>query len=182
MLSLSIPDKFNINYVLSFGNLRFDLNLTTIQGNMKEKESGIKKPSAKQGSSSETLQNKLATAIKNVEKAWEAYKKKAASYEKAVKEQTDKMGLKHLLSAAKVAKFTYKIKVVEHKLAKAIFKATHNAGNKSGKEAIKVPTKFKAIITKEDRLNSTAVNSKASVEVLKTKAEPKSKKKTAAKE
>jgi hypothetical protein len=148
---------------------------------MKEKESGIKKPSAKQGPSSETLQNKLATAVKNVEKAWEAYKKKAASYEKAVKEQTDKMGLKHLLSAAKIAKFTYKIKVVEHKLAKAILKAAHKSGKKSGKEAIEVPSKFKAIITTEDQLNSTAVNPETSVEVVKTKGEPKSKKKTAAK-
>jgi predicted nucleic acid-binding Zn-ribbon protein len=146
---------------------------------MKEQKPGTSKTAATQPKSpASTLQNNLKKAAKNLEKAWEAYEKKAASYEEADKQEKDKMGIKRLLSAAKIAKFTYKIKVVEHKLAKAILKAANKADKKSGKET----AKFKAIITTEDQLNSNAEYSKNDVQEIKAKAAPKGKKKTEVKD
>jgi len=86
------------------------------------------------------------------------------------------------LAAAKIAKFAYKIKLIEHKLAKTNMKAANKAAKKSAKEAIKGTSKFRAIITTEDQLKSTESNEKSSVKALKTKQAPKDKKKTAVKE
>lgn len=149
---------------------------------MKQKALNTKKQAILETPPTGTLQSKASTAEKSVEKAWEAYKKKEAAYDEASKESGDKMGLKRLLAAAKIARFTYKIKVVEHKLAKAILKATNKAGKKSGKEDSKAPAKFKAIITTEDQLKSTATNEKSSIEGNITKQASKGKKKPAIKE
>lgn len=150
--------------------------------NMKEKALNNKKEAVIKTAPSDTLQSKVAAAAKSVENALESYKKKDAAWEHAWKEQGDKMELKRLLAAAKIAKFTYKIKVIEHKLAKANLKAANKASKKTVKEASKGTSKFKAIITTEDQLKSTESNEKSSVKALKIKQAPKDKKKTAVKE
>lgn len=91
---------------------------------MKEKESSKKKTPEKKALPTDTRPVEVRTTEKQLEKAWEAYKQKMDAYEAAGKQHTDKIGLKRLLAAAKIAKLTYKIKGVEHKLAKANWKAS----------------------------------------------------------
>ena len=86
----------------------------------------------------DTLQKKAAATEKSAQKAWLDYEKKSAAYEDAWKQKLDKITLLGLLSAAKIAKFTYKIKRTEHKLAKANWKASSKADKKSVEKTTKV--------------------------------------------
>jgi len=81
------------------------------------------------------LQKKVVSAEKSAQKAWEDHEKKVAAYEDALKQQSDKITLLGYLAATKIAKFTYKIKRVEYKLAKANWKADKKAAEKPGKVA-----------------------------------------------
>ncbi len=79
----------------------------------------------------ESLHNKVIAAEKSVQKAWADFEKKSAAYEDALKQSSDKITLLGLLASTKIAKFTYKIKRTEHKLAKATWKAALKTDKKS---------------------------------------------------
>lgn len=97
---------------------------------MKDQKPNLKKQTAVKTTPTNALQLKVAATEKNAEKAWEIYKKKAAIYEEAFKQHVEKLQLKTLLSAAKIAKYTYKIKNLEHKLARLHCKAASKASKK----------------------------------------------------
>jgi len=106
---------------------------------MKDKKSNPKKQTSVKTPPKNTLQLKVTSTEKGAEKAWEAYKKKAAIYEDALKQHVEKLPLKTLLAAAKIAKYTYKIKNLEHKLAKLHCKAASKASKKKV-EPVEEPT------------------------------------------
>jgi hypothetical protein len=97
---------------------------------MKNQKPSPSKQTAAKKPSRDALQLKVTATEKNADKAWEVYKKKAAIYEDALKKQVDKLQLKTLLTAAKIAKYTYKIKNLEHKLARLHCKAASKASKK----------------------------------------------------
>ena len=71
----------------------------------------------------DALYRKITVAEKAHEKAWNDFKQKSEAYDAAVKKQAEKISLKRLFAAAKIAKLTYKIKGIEYKLSKANWKA-----------------------------------------------------------
>lgn len=91
---------------------------------MKEKVSSKKKTTTTKPLPVASGSAEVKTTEKQLEKAKDAYKQKMEAYEAAEKQNAEKITLKRLQAAAKIAKLTYKIKGVEHKLAKANFKAS----------------------------------------------------------
>ncbi|GEM_PF-1300835 len=182
MLSLLILYKLNIKSVLIFRNLRFDfkkkLKFKVI---MKEQKLNTKKRSIVSTPAAKALQIELTTAEAQVEKAWEAYKQKMAEYENALKQNAEKISLKRLLAAAKIAKFTYKIKSIEHKLAKASWKAETKVDKKAGQAASKDAVKLKAVKPANHKApKDTATKGKSSSAETKPKGARQGKKKATA--
>ena len=91
----------------------------------------------------DALHKKVVAAEKSTQKAWADYEKKSEAYEEGLKQQSDKITLLGLLAAAKIAKFTYKIKRTEHKLAKANWKVASKADKKSAEKPVKADAKVK---------------------------------------
>ncbi len=148
---------------------------------MKEQELNTKKQFSVSTPAAKALQLKVSSAEAQVEKTWEAYKQQAAEYEEAVKQNAEKINLKRLLAAAKIAKFTYKIKCIEYKLAKANLKAASKIDKKSGQAASKDAIKLKAVKSSNHKApKDTATKGKSSPEASKAKVDQKSKKKAMA--
>ena len=64
------------------------------------------------------LEQKAESVKKNMEKAFSEYEAKAEEYLKGKEDKLDKPALFRLSIAAKLAKLKYKMKRVEHKMAK----------------------------------------------------------------
>lgn len=82
----------------------------------------------------DALHKKLVAAEKSVETARAAYEQKSAAYEAGLKQHADKITMLGLLAAAKIAKLNIKIKRLEHKLAKATWKAAVKTDKKAAEK------------------------------------------------
>lgn len=91
---------------------------------MKEKVSSKKKTPTPKPLPAAPVSAAVKAAEKQLEKAKDVYKQKMEAYEAAEKQNAEKIILKRLQAAAKIAKLTYKIKGVEYKLAKSNWKAS----------------------------------------------------------
>ncbi|MFN0216846.1 MAG: hypothetical protein ACKVT2_21530 [Saprospiraceae bacterium] len=94
----------------------------------KSSEKSNSKPVSK---AADGLYKKLIASEKNAENALKIYEEKKDAFEMAQSRQSDKLTLKSLLAASKIAKLTYKIKNIEQKLAKATWKSASKATKKS---------------------------------------------------
>lgn len=79
------------------------------------------------------LYKTLVNSEKNAKKARTDYEKKRQTFDEALKTDADKLTLHTLWSAVKIAKYTYKIKRVEFKLAKLTWKTATKADKKTAK-------------------------------------------------
>lgn len=111
---------------------------------MKVKIENTKKSAKAKTPASNALFTQVTAKEKNVEKAWVAYQEKDAAFELALKEHADKTILKGLLASAKIARLTYKIEKIKHKLAKATWKASAKAEKKPGPATKKDTVKIKS--------------------------------------
>lgn len=88
-------------------------------------------------SAHDSLHEQVIAAEKSVQKARADYDKKSTAYEDALKQQSDKITILSLQVAAKIARWTFKIKRMQYKLAKANWKAAEKAGKKAELKASK---------------------------------------------
>lgn len=131
---------------------------------MKNTDQKSKVNPASSSPAANTLQNKVTTTEKSVQKAWTDYEKKNAAYEDALNHESDKITLAGLQAAAKIARFVYKIKRVEHKLAKVDLKALLKANKKAEQKAGKDTAKHTSKKVNHKTLKDTAVKGKSSLE------------------
>lgn len=148
---------------------------------MKNKEQHTKKAVVANNPSTSALFAQLSATEKQLDKACAAYDQKVAAYEEAEKQHSDKITLRGLLAAVKIAKFTYKIKRIEHKLAKTNWKAASKADKKAvqsaGKETVKAKPKKANHKAPKDTANkgkgSPAANNPSQPKIAKKKTESK---------
>lgn len=84
------------------------------------------------------LGQKVMAAKKSAEKASADYDAKMAEYETAAENKADKISLARLAAGVKIARYKYKIKRAESKLAKLELKMTRKKEKKE-KESIQEP-------------------------------------------
>ncbi len=110
------------------------------------------------------LQDKLYNAQKAVDKALAGYKKASTAVEEAFHKGEDKIVLLQHHAALKIARFTHKIKKTEHKLAKALLKATEKelkkAAEKEAKKASVVKVASAKKVAKSAKKTSSSPESK----------------------
>lgn len=147
---------------------------------MKNTDQKSKVSLASSSPAADTLQNKVAATEKSVQKAWTDYEKKNTAYEDALNQQSDKITLAGLRAATKIARFVYKIKRVEHKLAKVDLKALVKATKKAEQKASKDTAKHTSKKADHKALKDTGVKGKSSLETSPSAGGKTGKKKAAA--
>ncbi len=128
------------------------------------KAQNTKKTTAIKAPANTVLFAQVTATQKNVEKAWTAYLAKEAAYKDAVKQHAEKILLKSLLAAAKIEHLTFKIKKIEHKLAKAKWKSASKAGKKADQDLSGKLIKSKATRADHKAPKDTASKGKSSQE------------------
>ncbi|MBC7776929.1 MAG: hypothetical protein H7246_15965 [Phycisphaerae bacterium] len=147
---------------------------------MKVKKQTTKKHAATSTPSADALFAQVTATEKNAEQAWQACEEKETAYEQALKQHTDKTALKGLLAAAKIARLSYKIKKIEHKLAKANWKSASKSDKKPGQAASKDTVKAKSGKTDHKAPKDSGAKGKSGAGSSKAKFEQKGKKKSVA--